>query len=347
MKTRARILTLLTLSLVACNPVRITDLRCDYQTDPLAMDSANPQFGWRWSIDTRTPRGRGPHSARTPRAHAIAEGAATQSAYAIEVLDAAGNPIWQSGRIESGSSQHILYEGDALLPGKDYRWRVQVWDERGKAHQPTPWARFRTTPDPDWLDAKWIGAITRADSHLPEGRTYEGGSVGRNPEWKAAWAGTDPLSKRSILLRKEFPIKRKIAAAYAYVSGLGHYELFLNGTRVASDPDAAPDQVFTPLWSDYDKTVYYNVYDVTYLRRCCSNCTSTMPTAPRRTSARTGVGAMRPAPCSSMTSTAARITMRGWNSPAGTAPDSMLTTGKLSWSRRLPRASCAPRQPRR
>ncbi|MEZ5005851.1 MAG: alpha-L-rhamnosidase N-terminal domain-containing protein [Bacteroides graminisolvens] len=44
-----------------------------------------------------------------------------------------------------------------------------------------------------------------------------------------------------------------------YVCGLGHYELSLNGQK-ASNSELAP------LWSDYDKTVYYNAYDVTLLK---------------------------------------------------------------------------------
>ena len=42
-----------------------------------------------------------------------------------------------------------------------------------------------------------------------------------------------------------------------YVCGLGHYELSLNGQRWA--------RRVCSWWSDYDKTVYYNAYDVTSL----------------------------------------------------------------------------------
>lgn len=44
--------------------------------------------------------------------------------------------------------------------------------------------------------------------------------------------------------------------ATAYVCGLGFYEFSLNGEKVG-------DSEFAPLWSDYDKSVYYNTYDVT------------------------------------------------------------------------------------
>jgi hypothetical protein len=40
-----------------------------------------------------------------------------------------------------------------------------------------------------------------------------------------------------------------------YVSGLGHYNLSVNGKKVSKD-------IFAPAWSDYDKTVYYNTYQL-------------------------------------------------------------------------------------
>ena len=42
------------------------------------------------------------------------------------------------------------------------------------------------------------------------------------------------------------------------IVGLGFYELSINRQKVT-------DAVFAPLWSDYDKTVFYNIYDVTAL----------------------------------------------------------------------------------
>ena len=41
-----------------------------------------------------------------------------------------------------------------------------------------------------------------------------------------------------------------------YICGLGFYELTINGKKVGNAE-------FAPLWSDYDKSVFYNTYDVT------------------------------------------------------------------------------------
>ena len=60
----------------------------------------------------------------------------------------------------------------------------------------------------------------------------------------------------SPLLRKSIQLKEKPVQALAYVSALGVYEIFLNGQR----PDG---RVMAPEWTDYNKRVQYQAYDVT------------------------------------------------------------------------------------
>lgn len=105
------------------------------------------------------------------------------------------------------------------------------------------------------LKAKWIGAITRQDAHLPEGRNYTGAKL-KEPAVKEAWKKVDTLSQRSNLLRKDFRLKGKVFKATVSIAGLGFYEFSINGKKVG-------DASFTPLWSDYDKSIFYNTYDVT------------------------------------------------------------------------------------
>lgn len=112
-------------------------------------------------------------------------------------------------------------------------------------------------PHPDFPGAQWIGAITRADARLPEGRIYTG-QVLKDSLVKAAWAAVDTLSRRSILLGKTVRTSKQIKRAAINICGLGFYRLDINGRKVGGSE-------FAPLWSDYDKTVYYNTYDVTAL----------------------------------------------------------------------------------
>lgn len=58
------------------------------------------------------------------------------------------------------------------------------------------------------------------------------------------------------LLRKDFPVSKTITSARAYASALGVYELSLNGVKIG-------DRYLAPGWTDYDKRVTYQTYDVT------------------------------------------------------------------------------------
>ena len=111
--------------------------------------------------------------------------------------------------------------------------------------------------DNDFASAQWIGHMTRQQANIPEGRNFTGAKL-KEPAVKAAWAAVDSLSSKSIYLRKDVKIKRGLKAATIHIAGLGFYELTINNKKVG-------DSEFAPLWSDYDKTVFYNTYDVTDL----------------------------------------------------------------------------------
>ena len=102
-------------------------------------------------------------------------------------------------------------------------------------------------------EAQWIGAITRKDAKIPEGRLCSGNVI---KETKAAWDQADPLSRRSIILRRSFKPYKTVKHAELRICGLGFYEATINGQKVG-------DSEFAPSWSDYDKTVFFNVHDVT------------------------------------------------------------------------------------
>ena len=225
---------LMLLCLCSCSPIKVDKMTCNYEENALAASDAPLRFSWQMSSNKQ---------------------ACMQSAYQLEVYDSRNNRVWETSPVQSNQSQLVAYDGPALQAAQKYYWRLRVWNEKGKK---SAWkeSSFRLAPEADWLDAKWIGAITRSDCRLPEGRHYEGNIVNRDQAMKDAWKNTHPLSKKSIYLRKDFSTEKQVVEATAYVVGLGHYELSLNGKKVG-------DSEFAPLWSDYDKTLYYNVYDVT------------------------------------------------------------------------------------
>jgi hypothetical protein len=62
----------------------------------------------------------------------------------------------------------------------------------------------------------------------------------------------------SVLARRVFKTKAGLLRAVVHVSGLGQYELSVNGRKVGDD-------ILSPGWTDYRKTVLYDTYDVTPL----------------------------------------------------------------------------------
>ncbi len=74
--------------------------------------------------------------------------------------------------------------------------------------------------------------------------------------WQAKWIGNPASADGGALyLRRAFTVDGPVKSAQVYVSGLGYYELRLNGLKVG-------DQVLDPAWTAYDKRVLYCVYDV-------------------------------------------------------------------------------------
>lgn len=164
---------------------------------------------------------------------------ARQTAYRITVSttrDGAAD-LWDSGRVASDQTQHIAYAGQTLASRQRAWWRVTVWDEANRAAESKAafWEAGLLSPD-DWR-ARWIGS---------------------------ALVGGPETATPSPHLRTVFNVSRKVVSARLYVSALGLYEFHLNGQRVGED-------VFTPGWTDYNKRVQYQVYDVGGLLRPGAN----------------------------------------------------------------------------
>ena len=65
---------------------------------------------------------------------------------------------------------------------------------------------------------------------------------------------------RSVMMRKEIEVGRKMKEARAYVTGLGSYVLYINGKRVGED-------ILSPGWTHYPERIQYQVYDVSQMLR--------------------------------------------------------------------------------
>lgn len=243
-------------SLCADAKLTVTRLTCNYQGVPVTADDGGSidqtaittggiRLGWQMTADTNGER---------------------QSAYEITICENVTNKkVYTSGKVKSSQSQ--LVNVPALKPNTHgYYWQVRVWNEKGEASDLSKKQKIRVVPEK--IDAEWIGAITRKDAKLPYGRFPN--SVFKKDSFKTKWADVDTLSAKSIILRKGFDTGRKrITDAVVYACGLGHYRLNINGATVG-------DAEFAPVWSEYDKTVYYNVFDVTDLITAGGNAVSVL-----------------------------------------------------------------------
>ncbi|MGG1311994.1 family 78 glycoside hydrolase catalytic domain [Cohnella laeviribosi] len=156
-----------------------------------------------------------------------------QAAYRIQVAGADGDfgkPVWDSGRVESDRSIEAAYGGPKPASRTRYHCRVKVWDNFGR--------------ESDWSEtAWWETALLSAD------------------EWKAKWitpdpAGIDPLAEPAFLLRKSFELRGKVRSARIYATGLGVYDLYVNGDKVGDD-------LLAPGWTSYRKRLQFQTCDVT------------------------------------------------------------------------------------
>src|ERR687894_1046398 len=216
---------------MAASDLRPVGLKCEYRVDPLGIDEGAPRLSWALESE-----GRGQ----------------VQSAYRIlaasseEKLEAEVDLLWDSGRVESGRSVSVEYEGAALRSRSRCVWKVRVWDGAG---DPSPYsgpavfeAGFLDRSDwkGDWIS---LGKKPDEDFEPPTGEDYDALANGLAP---------------SLYLRKEFPLDKPVRWARLYATARGLYELHLNGSRVGDD-------VLAPGWTDYERRVQYQTYDVTPL----------------------------------------------------------------------------------
>jgi hypothetical protein len=124
-------------------------LRCDLESEPLAVADGAPQFSWRLT-------------AAAPALHGV-----RQTAYQIEVAERdAGfaRAIWESGKVVSAVTGGVAYAGPKLKGGHAYAWRVRVWDEQGQASGWSEAAHW--TEAPVW-HAAWIAAAEDKTGAMP------------------------------------------------------------------------------------------------------------------------------------------------------------------------------------
>jgi len=239
--SRLRLCPLLTAAFTAFLPafgsfgtgIQVTEPKCEYRGNPLGIETPQPRFSWVIQSPRRGER---------------------QTAYEILAassgpeLDGGEHDLWDSGKVISGDSVGIVYNGKPLRSGQTVYWKVRIWDRDGKTSGFSRPAWFETALlTPAAWQAQWI----QSPNHV---RGAEADAFDDHP---------------APLLRKSFQLAKPVKRARAYVSGLGYFELRLNGERIGND-------VLNPGWTSYAKRVLYSTYDVTAQLRRGNNAVGLM-----------------------------------------------------------------------
>ncbi|MBW4889009.1 glycoside hydrolase family 78 protein [Mucilaginibacter sp. HMF5004] len=212
----------------------VSNLRCNSRKDADGIVTAHPVLSWNLNSD----------------GHNV-----MQSAYRVLVADDAsvlqkgtGN-VWDSQKVNLGASINVAYTGKSLQAAKTYYWRVMVWDNQKHASQWSAIGKWQMglLTVADWKNAAWIGYEVMPDSVKILPHLTEKGEKKRSP-------GLDILP----ILRKNFAINRPVKNATMFISGLGHFEMNLNGQKVG-------DHFLDAGWVNYQKEALYTSFDLTNL----------------------------------------------------------------------------------
>ncbi len=202
---------MLLLVLISCNArdnkIEITNLKCEYLENPLGIDIIAPRLSWKLIGNSNNIK---------------------QKAYRILVSDNKkelekdiGN-FWDTDTVFSNQSTQITYKGSELISRQKVFWKVKVWDQNNSTSA--------------WSDiSSWeMGLLNESD-------------------WEAKWIGKEDDRKAKVgqknpapYFRKVFSLKKKVKDVRVYISGLGYYELYINGKKVG-------DHVLTPNQTNYDR----------------------------------------------------------------------------------------------
>jgi alpha-L-rhamnosidase len=122
----------------------ITNLTCEYQTNPLGLDVPHPRLSWQMRREQRGARQTAWQILAAPTVAELTDGK---------------NLLWDSGKIDTDQSTQVEYTGPALTPGQRVYWRVRVWDETGQASDSAPaWWEMSLLDSPwqaEWITPDW------------------------------------------------------------------------------------------------------------------------------------------------------------------------------------------------
>lgn len=197
-------------ALISCadqTKVSVVNLECEYLENPLGIDAFTPRLSWQLRADRNDVK---------QKAYKILV-ASDKEKLANDIGD-----LWDSDTVHSDKSTQIVYGGINLISRQEAYWKVKVWDQED-------------------TESEWSEISSWEMSLLDDS------------DWIAKWIGKDELVKPIVgqknpapYFRKEFDVKKNFQSARVYLTGLGYYELYINGKKIG-------DHVLSPDQTNYDR----------------------------------------------------------------------------------------------
>ncbi len=217
---------------VSAQVLQLTYLRCENKQNPLVVDVVRPIFSWQLQSTQK-------NVLQTARRILVADDS-------ILLQKNIGN-IWDSKKVNDAASIQVSYGGKPLQSAKKYFWKVMVWDNKGNGSNWSDAASWQMglLNWHDWKNAAWIGYATLPDSNKIVPFAHGKG--------KKEWG-----SRKDILpmLRKHFTISKPVKSATVFISGLGHFDMSINGKKIG-------DHFLDPGWTQYSRHALYAGFDIT------------------------------------------------------------------------------------
>ena len=162
---------------------------------------------------------------KTPRVSFRVEDTQAKNAEAVRIRVALDGEF-DEVIYDTGKSSQIKMIGTdleiSLKPRTRYYWQAEVWGDNGEyAVSDTAWFETAKMDEP----------------------------------WEGKWIGSSKLKDTNPVLVKEFTTDKTYKKSRIYITGLGLYELYLDGERVGNE-------YLTPGCTDYNRWIQYQTYEV-------------------------------------------------------------------------------------
>lgn len=206
-------------TVLAANSIRVTGLRCEYNHNPTAVQTAHPRLSW---VIEAGPEQRGVR--QTAWQVLVASGEAK--------LRSGEGDLWDSGKTAGDQSVNVEYRGKPLGSAQRCYWKVRIWNQDDN---PSDWSPPGTwtmglLQASDWK-ARWIGHDAESPLDPLQTKMAELSRLaGTKWVWTAgARAGNQPAGDAYFRKNITVPEGSKIKQAVFKLVADDAFTLYVNG----------------------------------------------------------------------------------------------------------------------